>query len=222
MANYRNVLSLLGAVLIGLGLAERGWALLLVWLGCDLLILGMAHGRGAHKVYGKRPDGTPPWWSWVLFFPVHVYATAVWHFTSRFSREPAFSVVNERLAIGRRLRGAEFEGGFDNVVDLTAEFSEPVNIRRSTGYRSFPILDGAAPSPESLRASVENLRPGRTLVHCAQGHGRSALFGLAMLLSSGAAQNVDEGCRLLSAVRPGIRLNQEQRRCIEEYARNKL
>ena len=33
---------------------------------------------------------------------------------------------------------------FENVVDLTAEFSEPPAIRSSPSYRSFPILDGSS------------------------------------------------------------------------------
>jgi hypothetical protein len=217
--SYRNLLILLGVVLIGLGLAERGWVLVLVWLGVDFVALGIAHGRGAHKVYGKRADGRLAWWSWVVFLPLLIYATLVWQALRLFRPEPACSVVNEKLVIGRRLMGSEFESGFDNMVDLTAEFAEPRVIRRSPGYRSFPILDGAAPRPEDLRAAVAGLRAGRTFVHCAQGHGRSALFGLAMLLGSGEARSVEEGLRKLAEVRPGVRLNRRQRRCIEEYAR---
>jgi hypothetical protein len=217
---YRSLLILLGVALIGLGLAERGWFLMAVWLGADFVALGIAHARGAHKVYGKRDDGTLAWWSWVVFLPLLIYAIGVWQLLRLFRRESACSVVNEKLVIGRRLVGSEFEGGFDNVVDLTAEFSEPRVIRRSPGYRSFPILDGAAPTPEALWAAVGSLRPGRTLVHCAQGHGRSALFGLAMLLSSGEARSVEEGFRKLSQARSGVRLNRGQRRCIEGYARD--
>jgi hypothetical protein len=219
VVSHRHLLILLGAVLIALGMAERGWVLVAVWLGCDFVVLGVAHGRGSHKVFGKRADGTLPWWSWLVFLPLLLYTTAVWHLIRAISREPVRNEVTGQLMVGRRLLASEFEGKFDNFVDLTAEFSEPSVIRRSPGYRCFPILDGAAPTPEALRAAVASLRPGRTYVHCAQGHGRTGLFALAVLLDSGVARSVEDGMRMLSAVRPAIRLSREQERCIEMYAR---
>jgi hypothetical protein len=216
--SYRHLLTLLGIVLIVLGLVERGWFLVAVWLGCDFLILGVAYGRGAHGIFGKRTNGALPLWSWLLFFPFILYSSAVWRLLRLFTREPAHNKVNEHLVIGRRLLASELDGEFDNYVDLTAEFSEPLALRQSPAYRSFPILDGGAPTPEALRTAVAGLRPGRTFIHCAQGHGRAALFTLAVLLSSGEAQTVEDGLRMLKAVRPQVRLSREQRRCIELYA----
>jgi hypothetical protein len=114
--SYRHLLTLLGLVLVVLGVAERGWCLPAVWLGGNFLVLGVAHGCGLHRVFGKRADGTLPF------------------------------------------------------------------------------------------------------LNCAQGHGRTGLFALAVLLSSGVVRSVDEGMRMLLAVRPAIRLSRDQRRCIETYA----
>jgi hypothetical protein len=194
--SYRHLLVFLGVVLIALGLAERVWFLMAVWLGCDFLGLGIAHGRGSHRVFGKRADGTLPLWSWFLFLPLLIYTAAVWHLVRLFSREPAFSAVTERLVVGRRLLSSELDADFDNFVDLTAEFSEPWAIRHSPSYRSFPILDGAAPTPEALQGAVSSLLPGRTFIHCAQGHGRTGLFALAVLLRSGAARSVEDGLQM--------------------------
>jgi hypothetical protein len=218
--SYRHVLTLLGVVLVVLGLLERDWFLVAVWLGGDFLVLGLAHQRGSHRVFGKRPDGTLPLWSWLLFLPLLIYTTVVWHFVRLFSREAARNEVTERLVVGRRLLPFELEGEFDNIVDLTAEFSEPPTIRSSPAYRSFPILDGAAPTPEALGVAVASLRPGRTFVHCAQGHGRTGLFALAVLLRSGVIGSVEDGLKLLSAARPAIRLNKEQLGCIQLYAQS--
>ncbi len=218
--SYRHLLRWLGCVLVLLGLIERGWFLLVAWLGCDFLLLGIAHGQGAHRLFGKREDGTLPLWSWAVFGPLLLYTVAIWHLLRALSREPAHQVVNGQLVVGRRLLGSELHEEFENVVDLTAEFCEPSALRQPPAYRSFPILDGGAPTPEALLAAVTGLRPGRTFVHCAQGHGRTGLFALAMLLYSGSVPSVEEGLRKLQAVRPGIRLNREQRRCIEAYARD--
>ena len=53
---------------------------------------------------------------------------------------------------------------FDNYVDLTAEFAEPSTIRRSPAYRSFPILNDAAPSPEALRAAIDETNFSNTFI----------------------------------------------------------
>ena len=216
--SYRYLLTLLGVLLGALGLARQGWFWLACWAGGDFVILGLAHARGAHGVFGKRPDGTLPLWSWGVFWPLLLGSITVWQFLRLFSREPAHSTVTEHLVVGRRVLPCELEGPFDNYVDLTAEFVEPSGLRQSPAYRSFPILDGSAPTPEVLRQAVARLRPGRTFVHCAQGHGRTGLFALAMLLSSGAVCTPEEGLRLLTTVRPQVHLNKEQRRCIQRYA----
>ncbi|MFN9375104.1 MAG: phosphatase [Planctomycetaceae bacterium] len=217
--SHRHLLTLLGLVFIALGLIERGWFLLALWLGCDFLVLGVAHGHGAHQVFGKRADGTLPWWSWLVFLPLLIGTTVVWHVIRLVSREPAYNMINEHLVVGRRLLPCELVGEFQNFVDLTAEFSEPPSIRCSPSYLCFPILDGGAPTPEALRAAIANLRPGRTFIHCAQGHGRTGLFALAVLLSSGVSHSVEDGLRMLTAARPGIRLSRAQLRCIQSFVR---
>lgn len=216
--SHRHSLILLGLVLTALGILERGWLLLAVWLGCDFLALGIAHVRGAHRIFGKRSDGTLPAWSWLAFLPLLLYTSAVWYVIRLISREPAHNIVTEDLVVGRRLLPEELDGEFANYVDLTAEFAEPSVIRRSAGYLSLPVLDGSAPGPDALREMVNRLRPGKTYVHCAQGHGRTAMFAIAVMLKSGTVRTVSEGLEKLSRVRPGINLSVAQRRCIESFA----
>jgi len=215
---HRHLLVLIGFALIAIGILERGWFLLAVWFGCNFLALGIAHARGAHKIFGKRLDGTLPAWSWFLFLPWLLYTSAVWHAMRLFSREAAHHVVTDELVVGRRLLSGELDDDFANYIDLTAEFAEPRPIRRSKGYVSFPILDGSACDADALRELLGRLPPGRTFIHCAQGHGRTAFIAVAVLLKSGAVQTVQDGLEMLKAVRPGIRLNAVQRRAIEDYA----
>jgi diacylglycerol kinase (ATP) len=214
---YKYLLPLLGLLLIVAGTLERGWAWLAVWLGCNLVALAYAHAKGVHRLFGKRPDGTLPLWAWLVFFPVLGYTLIVWHSHRIFSRKPPWSVITGQLVIGRRLLASELDEEFDNYIDLTAELTEPSAIRRLPAYRSFPILNDAAPSPEALRTAIRSLKPGRTFVHCGRGYHRSALFALAMLLTSGIVHSVEEGLRMLTAARPGIRLKREQYKCIQGY-----
>lgn len=217
--SLRYPLTLLGAVLLATGLSERGSYWLLAWLGGNFLVLGLAHFRGQPGIFGKRADGTLPLWSRIVFLPLLLYSGLVWRLLRRVSRSTAFNVVNDRLVVGRRLLPDETTFQFDQVVDLTAEFQEPEFLRDAPGYRCFPILDGGAPTPEALHVAVARLGTGRIFIHCAQGHGRTGLFALAVLLQSGAVGSVEEGLRLLTAARPGIRLNREQRRCLDSFAR---
>ncbi|HUA66680.1 MAG TPA: hypothetical protein VME24_12590 [Alphaproteobacteria bacterium] len=216
--SHRHLLILLGLVLIAIGIFERGWLLLAMWLGADFLALGIAHARCFHRVLGKRADGSLPYWSWLVFLPYLLYMGAVWHILRLASREPAQNEVAGDLVIGRRLLPREIKGEFVNYVDLTAEFPEPPAIRKLPGYLSFPVLDGAAPDSGALRDAINLLRPGRTFIHCAQGHGRSGLFTLAIMLRAGSTRTVAEGLEKLRAVRPGVQLSAAQLRCIDEFA----
>ena len=210
---YWHFLTILGLALLAFAFFQRGWAWLAAWPGIDYLALAFAHARGIHTIFGKRPDGTLPLWAWIVFLPMLAYMAAVWHL-ARLKHKPLLSRVTEDLFIGRRLLASELDETFDNYVDLTAEFAEPAAIRRSPSYRSIPILNDSAPAPEALHAAVRSLKPGRTFVHCGRGYGRSALFAVAMLLASGRAKSIEEGLQILGTVRPGVRLNGEQQRCV--------
>ena len=202
-----------------LGIKAGFWGIPAIWLGVDFLILAIAYQCRAHAVFGKRPDGTLPLWSWILFLPHLVYTQLVWHLIRLLSKEPACNEISETLVVGRRLLNKELPGGLFNYVDLTAEFQEPALIRKLPGYRSFPLLDAGAPEPQALQRIIASLKPGKTFVHCAQGHGRTGLFALATLVAARAVASPDEGLRRLQTARPGIRLNGEQRRCVDEFAR---
>ena len=213
--SYRHLLVLLGIALILLGAIEGRCFFIIVWLGADFLILGIAHGRNAAGIFGKRKNGTLPLWSWILFLPLHLYTISVWYLLRSLSPEPAQNEISEQLVVGRRLLPSEVKGEFDTYIDLTAEFNEPYAIRRLRSYCNFPILDGGAPKPEELILAVANLKPGRTFIHCAQGHGRTGLFTLAVLLHTGAVESIETGLQMLATARPAIHLNKEQRHCIE-------
>jgi hypothetical protein len=212
------LLMLAGAGLIVVGIARGGWAWLAAWLGGSLLALGVAHVRGAHRVLGKGPDGTIAISSRVLHAPYFVLSGSFWWLTRWLSREPAFTVVSDDLVIGRRLLPGEVPGTFANYLDLTAEFAEPAPIRCRDGYHCVPLLDGAAPPPGVLVDVIATLRPGRTYVHCAQGHGRSALVAVAWLLAHGRHDSVDSALGAMIALRPRVHLTPAQRRCLNACA----
>jgi protein-tyrosine phosphatase len=215
--SYAIMLGALGCGLIGLG-AQRGWpGGVIVWLGADFLALSVAHAVGGHGLSGKRADGTIPGWSRVVFLPLMLVLETVWRIWRFGSREPAISRVNDWLAVGSRPRGGEGYEAFDVVVDLTAEFEDPSAIRRRTGYRPFPILDGSSPDEEALRRFLRSLAGERLFVHCAQGHGRTGLVAAALLIERGTARTPEEAIHILRQARPKIAVNAVQRKCLDAY-----
>jgi len=215
------LLLLLGSALLAFGLIRSSSFWLLAWFGADFIAVGCALLARWPRVFGKRPDGTLPWWSRLLFAPFLLYTRFVWRLLRLVYPEPPFNQVTDQLVVARRLLPHEVEGHFANYIDLTAEFSEPKALRTLPGYFSFPILDASAPTPEALHQALSQLRPGRTLIHCAQGHGRTGLFALAYLLKTGQAQTIEAGLAMLKKARPGIRLNSTQRRCLETWEQSR-
>ena len=129
--SHRHLLALLGVALVILGLVQRGWLLGFVWLGCDFLILGAAHAREAHRVFGKRPDGILPLWSWLLFFPL---------LTSTITR-PLFRLPDEELVWLFDVLTARDIPGYDAdfAADKRARNNAWFDIARSFGGTRYPI-----------------------------------------------------------------------------------
>jgi protein-tyrosine phosphatase len=106
-------------------------------------------------------------------------------------------------------------------VDLTAEFPEPRGVRTGRTYLCVPILDGAATDEQTLRELIDKIVawPGGVYIHCAMGHGRSAMVAAAVLLARGLAVTAGEAEQSLRRGRPGVRLNRAQHALLTATAR---
>jgi hypothetical protein len=196
---------------------EVRWLLLWSALSFGMVALGYA-GIGP-RVFGKGRDGRISLPLKILNLPYLAYTSGIWHLCRLLSREAAFNTIDDDLVIGRRLLAGEAPDGFDHYVDLTAEFEEPAPVRTRPGYRCLPILDASVPSFVELTETVEGAAAGRTFVHCAQGHGRTGLFALALLLHRKRVQTIEEGVGLLQSLRPAVRLNRNQIAFAHDYLR---
>ena len=219
---YAIVLGMMSfALFVGSGLFSMvGW--LLIWAGVSFGLVALGYAGIGPRVFGKSSSGRISLAWKLLNLPYLAMTWLVWHVGRLLSREEAFNAIDANLVIGRRLLASEAPDGFDHYVDLTAEFEEPEPIRIRPGYRCLPILDATVPAVEELREAVESSVNGRVFVHCAQGHGRTGLFAVALLLRRGRVQTVEEGIGLLRSLRPAVRLNRVQldfaRRCLETNA----
>ncbi len=207
----------LGVACLALAAMQGGIWWLVGWLGFNFLLVGTGYlGLGA-RIFGKTSAGRLPLFTKMVFAPYLLYVLLIWHLARLLSREHTVDRVTDGIVVGRRLLASELIGEFDVIVDLTSEFQEPAGIRHRPGYVSFPILDAAAPSPRLLREVITALPAGTVFIHCAQGHGRTGLFALALLLHRREVASIDEGLVLLKTVRPGIELSRAQMKCIEGY-----
>lgn len=196
----------------------RWWGL--AWLGLCFVLVGRAYLRGGARTLGKREDGSLAWHRVVVLLPYFLLTWAVWHAQRALSRERCFDEVRPGLLLGRRPFAWELPRGVACVVDLTAEFPVARGVRESTRYRCVPVLDAAAMAEQVLAALVSELlaSPGPIYVHCAQGHGRSAMVVAALLLARGEAGSADQAEVLVRHARPGVRLRPEQRALLERMA----
>jgi protein-tyrosine phosphatase len=105
-------------------------------------------------------------------------------------------------------------------VDLSAEFPRTGRGLPGKAYWCVPILDASVPDEHALAALLNQIRtwPGGVFVHCASGHGRSALVGAAVLIARGLANGSRQAEERLRKARPGIHLNRNQRAFLRRFA----
>lgn len=185
---------------------------------------GVALGYGVlgAKVFGKR-GAKISWWSWLLFWPYFALNYVSLWFFRRASKENIADEVVPGLWIGSRLwtRDEKLLPTFLAVLDLTAEWSEVAFLQAAPSYLCVPVLDTTAPTLDELHRGVEFLSlhhaRGTIYVHCALGHGRSATFIAAYLLSSQQASSIEEALIHLRKIRSAVDLHPAQNVALQQY-----
>ena len=195
------------------------WAVL--WPAANFAWIGIAYLARNAAVFGKRPDGTLAPGIMLWLSPFLGYQWSIWAILRLVLRAPACQQLLPDVWVGRRLLPHELPAGIERILDLTAEFPEPAGVRDQRQYFSCPILDATAPSASRLHEWLHEIecRPAHLLIHCAQGHGRTGLAAAALLLKRGHARNPADAIARVQAVRRGVRLNRDQRRCLSDVAR---
>jgi len=217
---------LLLTVLVGAKAAfAQGWLRRLGWfyLTLNFGIVTLAYAARSPRIWAKQPDGRLSMVRAAVMWPCHALNQAMFRVMLLTTSSRPFDVITPGLFLGRRLAGAE--GGlrpFRAVLDLTAEFTEPPALRGVEQYLCLPVLDHTPPKPEQLQGALEFIeahrQAGPVFVHCAAGHGRSALVMAAWLLRTGQAPDPDAAMARLRQSRPNVALNPEQRAALDVFA----
>ena len=218
----RNALLLLliGAGQIALAALYPRAAWLLAWSGLSFCAVAVASVRQRPRVFGKRMGGVMAWGPCALLLPFLLLAWLLWYCQTRFSREAACDEVGPGLWIGRRVDTEDLPPGVTLIVDLTSEFGEAQAVRVGRAYLCLPTQDNAVPTPEAFKDAVKMAAAceGVVYIHCALGHGRSALMVSAVLLARGAAASPEEALARVKQARPGVSLNREQWEFLKKWS----
>jgi protein-tyrosine phosphatase len=145
--------------------------------------------------------------TWLVF---HAVATL------RGSRDA--SEIAKGLWLGRRPMLRDVPIGTTLIADMTCEFSAVRGLDEKCQYTSLPTLDNSAPPLSELLAFVRTIaaHDGVVYVHCAQGHGRSALAMACVLMARGIAPDPNAALAIIRKVRPRIRLSRGQMQRLRE------
>jgi hypothetical protein len=208
------------------------WALVAVelYLSICLLALAAAYGlRGAGVAVEEHVFRAG--WSVVtraVLLPYTALGAIVLYLARWFDSEGLLNPVMPGIYIGRlpfpyerpRLR----EAGIRAVLNVCWEFPRLSGADREPEIEtvSVPILDGSPPTDQQFGEAIGWVARWRAegrcvLVHCAQGHGRSATVLAAILVRLGLATDAEQALSMVSAARPRAMPSREQREALNRY-----
>ncbi len=196
---------------------DNGWLLAVFEGDVAVCFLGFA------VIYGLRASGIEieqkldrsPWSPAIrlVLLPELALGVLVLFVSRWFDREGLLNPLADRIFIGRlpfasersKLRAA----GVDAVLNLCWEFPRLSKVDRDSDFLSahVPILDASPPTDRQFREAVEIIARWRAegrcvLIHCAQGHGRTATISAALLVSLGLANDAEQALAMIKAARP--------------------
>ncbi len=210
---------LLLAIAITFAAARGGhWAWLLFYPAFSFGAVAAAYFFSAPAVFGKRIDGSRSKLGTLLVLPYLAYVSVVWHLIRLLSREPKLNSLGDDFILSRRLLSHELPENISSVVDLTCEFTEPIEKWNVRSYVCFPMLDASNATANEIRQLATHIlkMPKPVLIHCAQGHGRTGLVAAAVMLVSGKAKTASDALAIVQEARPGIELNRMQYSILEQ------
>jgi len=166
----------------------------------NLVVMTIAYALNNPKlILAKKEDGSVKYFMLFLNLPWLLFSWFVFYVQMLVSRENRVDVIGKTsLSIASRPSKNFDYGAYDSVIDLTAEFCK--TKVEGVEYLSYPNLDGMPLS--KLYDNVRLFQNKKTLIHCANGHGRSALFVARLLKDLALVESDEEGLKMVQESRP--------------------
>jgi len=175
-----------------------------------------SYQRTYSLILGKNEDGTFPYWSYALFWPIHFFVWIVSNYLDiyffRKKEETHYTEVHPKCFIGgiHSHTYNELNRPTTVIVDMTCEFSRKI---RSEYYLVLPTWDGTPPTVQQVNEGVRFLmthrEKGSVLIHCGYGRGRSAVMMVCYLVAAGYHGTWEEAFAHMKKMRPRVHLNKE-------------
>lgn len=233
---YALAFGILGIILAALAIDRAGRAGGVDWLvvaveadaALVMLSLAMAFGLRSAGFDIERRTLHPAWRAATaaLLLPYRVLGRAALGVSGWLDHEGPINPLAPGIFIGRlptrSVRAQIGREGIDAILNLCWEFPGPSTSGRSPECGHVPILDGAPPTDrqfdEAVRWVAARRAEGRhVLIHCAQGHGRTATITAAVMVRLGLAEDADDALARIRSVRPGARPSRAQRAALDRY-----
>ncbi|MEW6265556.1 MAG: dual specificity protein phosphatase family protein [Thermodesulfobacteriota bacterium] len=194
-------------------------SIFLLWTAVSFFLMGLGYAWLGPGVLGKKQDGRLGSLNRLLLFPYLLLSWSIWRIRGLTTAEPVAAEIIPGLWLGRRPYQRELPLGIKSVVDLAAEFPADRELVGTTNYISRPLLDGSTAGLGEFKKLIDEISrlPGPVYIHCAQGHGRSAMVMAGVLLSRGLTGTVEDVELLIKRARPKIRLNNKQKSLLRRY-----
>ncbi len=220
MPVYASLFVALAAGSFVIAVVQRGAFFLFLWPALAFGVVSFGYAFLRPSVVGKRTDGTFHPGRRLALLPFFALSEGLWHLHSWFTHEDSYNEVAPKLWVGRWPGARALPDDVHMVVDVTAELPAHKTITGSKRYVCLPALDATVPDERAFRELVARLssEAGGIFVHCAFGHGRSAMLAAALLIERGLARDADSAERLMRRSRPGIGLSGLQRSYVERFA----
>ena len=173
--------------------------LVLLWIFANLMTLAIAYFLNKPEyVLGKNEHGKIKPLSLFLNLPWLVFTWTCFKLQIILSKEDfSNQIYGTNIWISRRPTNSDDLSQFDLIIDLTAEF--PCD-RFKGQYLSYPNLDGHILNSLPNKLTID--KEQRTLIHCANGHGRSALFTSLLMVELNYSKKPEDSLQSIFKSRP--------------------
>lgn len=184
-----------------------------LWPSFAYASVSISYAGVGPRIYGKRSDGSLPFLRMLLYAPYLLPTWAIWFCRCWVDARTPADLVAPGVWLGRRPFRSEIPPGVKLLLDFTAEFPG-CGVPSDVQYNCFPTLDYTAPRIDDIRKALQQIGDRAVYIHCAAGHGRSAVCAAVLLIHRGLANNVDEAISQLRVVRPGVKLTRQQHEAV--------
>lgn len=182
VSTLSRIYMLAGIVFIPAAIFTSFWpALILLWLGTSLLIIGLGYRNLGPVVFQKDNNGAFSFAARITHLPYRSFSRVIRHFFFKSYSKP--QQITDKLYLGGY--ALHNQVACDAIFDVCSEY-ERVNYSMPH-YVHYPLIDLVAPTTEELRRGVEKLdallQDNKTVfIHCALGMSRSAILVMAWMI----------------------------------------